>query len=464
MNETIVVEDGQAAVATTSVSGTLSSKSSATDTIAIVDTPSGKQAAVVTTSVSGTLSPASSATDTIAVVDTPSGKQAAVKVYNVGGGGGGTTINNQDITVTANGTYTADAGYTGLGTVEVQVPNPSTGILSIVENGSYNVTEYATAEVNVPTSGGATTKFGVSIDNLLGNVDADGNYVNPTEPFVLTLSGVKSMPRYGMSYFAAGGNLDKIRVPIRSLIANDLISVSSNSFNNFADDNRNFERVEMNNLEDASGPGVFQNAFQHATTASFQKLRRASGNYVFGTAFAERKLDLSQVFPALEEISGMQAMSNIIYSDSSSSITLPKLKSVIGASSHHSSTFANVYGVFYFPECNHIEKYIFKTNCNCVLHLAAANQAAIEACDGYSYKFGASEIYFDLIGTITVNGVAYSRNEPNSIRVDGTKTFVAWKDASNNIVYTNATAEPAVDTPVYSDAGTTQVGTVSEVA
>ena len=57
MNETIVVEDGQAAVATTSVSGTLS--------------------------------PKSSATDTIAVVDTPSGKQAALKVYNLNGGGGG---------------------------------------------------------------------------------------------------------------------------------------------------------------------------------------------------------------------------------------------------------------------------------------------------------------------------------------------------------------------------------------
>ena len=314
--------------------------------------------------------------------------------------------------------------------------------------------------------GGATTKFGVSLDNLLGNVDADGNYVKPTEPFVLNLSGVKSMPSYGMYYFAAGGGINGQRVPIHSLIANDLVSVTTQSFGSFAPDNINFEHVEMNNLEVASGSGVFQNAFQHATSASFQKLRKVSGNYVFGSAFGERRLDLSQVFPALEEISGMSAMSGIIYSDSSSrvSITLPKLKSVIGNSSHYSSTFANVYGDFYFPECNHIENYIFKTNCNCVLHLAAANQAAIEACVGYSYKFGASEIYFDLIGTITVNGVAYSRDEPNSIRVDGNKTFVAWKDASNNIVYTNATSEPAVGTPVYSDAGTTQVGTVSEVA
>ena len=101
------------------------------------------------------------------------------------------------------------------------------------------------------------------------------------------------------------------------------------------------------------------------------------------------------------------------------------------------------------------------------MHFRADAQATVEALTGYGSKFwGPSTltIYFDLIGTITVNGVAYSRNEPNSIRVDGTKTFVAWKDAGNNIVYTNATSEPAVDTPVYSDAGTTQVGTVSEVA
>ena len=37
-------------------------------------------------------------------------------------GSGGTTIKNQDITVTENGTYTAENGYTGLGTVTVDVP------------------------------------------------------------------------------------------------------------------------------------------------------------------------------------------------------------------------------------------------------------------------------------------------------------------------------------------------------
>lgn len=65
-------------------------------------------------------------------------------------GGGGQTINNQDITITANGEYTAAAGYTGIGTATVNVPNPSTGTLSITSNGTYNVTSYASADVNCP--------------------------------------------------------------------------------------------------------------------------------------------------------------------------------------------------------------------------------------------------------------------------------------------------------------------------
>lgn len=38
---------------------------------------------------------------------------------------GGAVINNQDITATANGTYTAESGYTGLGTVTVNVAGAS---------------------------------------------------------------------------------------------------------------------------------------------------------------------------------------------------------------------------------------------------------------------------------------------------------------------------------------------------
>ena len=38
--------------------------------------------------------------------------------------GGDVTINNQNKTITENGVYTADNGYTGLGVVTVNVPIP----------------------------------------------------------------------------------------------------------------------------------------------------------------------------------------------------------------------------------------------------------------------------------------------------------------------------------------------------
>lgn len=58
------------------------------------------------------------------------------------GGGSGVVIKNQNKTVTENGTYRADAGYTGLGTVTVNVPIPDVDaaiaeVLEAIENGTY---------------------------------------------------------------------------------------------------------------------------------------------------------------------------------------------------------------------------------------------------------------------------------------------------------------------------------------
>lgn len=72
-------------------------------------------------------------------------------------GGGGVTIKNQDKTITENGTYKADSGYTGLGTVSVNVPSSGivpSGTIDITENGSYDVTNFATALVEIAASGG----------------------------------------------------------------------------------------------------------------------------------------------------------------------------------------------------------------------------------------------------------------------------------------------------------------------
>ena len=425
MNETIVVEDGQAAVATTSVSGTLSSKSSATDTIAVVDTPSGKQAAVVTTSVSGTLSPASSATDTIAIVDTPSGKQAALKVYNLNGGGGG--------------------------------------------------------------GGGAATKFGVSIDNLLGDVDENGTYNfgrlggASVDKFVFDGSGIKKVGWAAFQYaFTNNPGISEALFP-------DLEEIDTYGFQQAFRETSitriTFGKVRVINKNHALYymAAFLSNQQTRLTELPIKNVEELSGQYVAEWAFRSGFDGKATGLYNLRIIDGVHACYCMLgYSDFLEDIQLDSLETISGDSACQQM----------FGSCMHIKKAYFYsltsvTPANALglgtdwesgifawcdnlkeIHFRADAKATIEALDGYATKFGAyyATIFFDLIGTITVNGVAHSRNEPNSIRVDGNKTFVAWKDASNNIVYTNATSEPAVDTPVYSDAGTTQVGTVSEVA
>lgn len=53
----------------------------------------------------------------------------SIDIPNEGGGG---SVNNQDITVTSNGVYTAESGYSGLGEVTVSVPDYVTSGLPVI--------------------------------------------------------------------------------------------------------------------------------------------------------------------------------------------------------------------------------------------------------------------------------------------------------------------------------------------
>lgn len=71
-------------------------------------------------------------------------------------------LNLQEKTATKNGEVVADEGYAGLSKVAVNVPIPEgyikpTGTKTITANGTHDVSGYASAEVNVPTSGGGGT-------------------------------------------------------------------------------------------------------------------------------------------------------------------------------------------------------------------------------------------------------------------------------------------------------------------
>lgn len=314
-------------------------------------------------------------------------------------------------------------------------------------------------------SGGSApaTKYGVSIDNLLGNVDENGVYVKPTENFVVNLSGVKVIPDSGFKYAFIENSC------VTQFIANDVVSVGEYGASHICSNARYLERFCFDGIEEVYSTGAFFSCANGYNVApSFKKLRVISGKEIFNNAFYSgylKDVSLDEIFPSLEEIAGDSVLTQCLYFAISLEQHLSKVRKITGDStSAYRSVFGGLYvsdSKWYLPSATELTGYVWNIGSSYTgeLHFAAANQGAIEACDGYDKKWGFTNatIFFDLIGTITVNGVAYSRKHT----IDG---YTSWEDADANIVYTNATAEPAVDTPVYSDAGTTQVGTVSEVA
>ena len=343
--------------------------------------------------------------------------------------GDGTKINNQDITVTENGTYTAEDGYTGLGTVNV----------------------------NVPTGGGSEERFGVPYDSIVGTVDQDGNYVLPKKVIEVNLSGVKHVSTNALQYAFTGK-------AIKKFFCNDLISCDANAF--FS--------VCLSVLSTQTEPLIFscdsieivaaRSAFSSSCSGviyvepSFKKLRVISGNDAFNGAFGSTKIQPDKVFPVLEEITGQGAFSQFRNVSVGDKLYFSKVKKIVGGASY--ATTMNFYSKvkYYYPRLTEVSKYIAYSSGVSEFHFAKAHQALLEACEGYDYKWcGANpDIYFDLMLKITVNGTVYDREHT----IDN---YTSWSDTDGNLVYTNADTEPDIGTVVYSDQGTTQVGTVTEV-
>lgn len=98
-------------------------------------------------------------------------------------GGGGTTPAEpiiEPLEVTKNGTYTAPSGVDGYSPVSVNVPIPDgyvkpSGTLNVTENGTYDVTSYASVNVNVQSGGGEspTALLDALLNNKLTSIDSN---------------------------------------------------------------------------------------------------------------------------------------------------------------------------------------------------------------------------------------------------------------------------------------------------
>ena len=295
VSEAFVEKDGKILRATLqeTPAGTLElSDSPNVDTGYIIDGDGKKHKVHLVAEPTGTLeTPESETSDKGYIIDGDGKKHRVSLVANVSGGG--STINNQDITITANGTYTADEGYTGIGTATVNV------------------------------SGGGS-KYGATIEIFLGDVDANGVLQNPSSPVNITFNGVKNIAAATTTSsvlfrrFQNLGSVGEVSFPdlINNVRPGSNIPILANAFYSTSIkkllcpkvvyckkqdfyyvcysckdlEEINFDEVSSMNYEDQ----VFAYAFygcEKLKTASFKSLLTISGNNVFQYAFANSGIE-----------------------------------------------------------------------------------------------------------------------------------------------------------------------------
>ena len=283
-------------------------------------------------------------------------------ITSISGGGGGSTINNQDKTITVNGSYTADAGYTGLGTVTVNVDTvnntslsitPSTSSQSFTASSPY--TGYGTVTVNAVTSsidsniqaenikngvsilgvsgtytgsGGSSTKYGATIDTLLGDVNASGVLQPPSSGLCsLTFTGVNDIASNALTYrFCKNNSIGSVTFP-------DLTTVSGTSCMESAFDYSSITSINLPNLVTISaqyGMRYMCRSCPNLQSINFSKLETISGQYSLAACFVSSSGITSCGFPELQTVSATGALNAFLQSTSIVTMSFPKLSILTG--------------------------------------------------------------------------------------------------------------------------------------
>lgn len=312
---------------------------------------------------------------------------------------------------------------------------------------SQNSANLATTINSIP-SGSGGSKFGLTLDSIIGDVNSSGVLQAPTELCNLVFDGVTNIAAYALQ------NRFQYNTAIKSVSFPDLTSITTTSAMQEAFRGTGLTSAEFPELITISGSGACNSAFRECSIASisFPKLTTISGRNGFSMAFYGNLKLKSVEFPSLTSITGTTAFSSSCYGDTQlesvsfpeltiigvnnsngggahfaqafisntllTTLTFPKLQKIYctGGNNGSNGTFYNNNKVqkMYFPALDTITygagatstnqnacKLIF-ANCSALteLHFGAANQAAIEASPGYSTAWGRGagnvSIYFDL--------------------------------------------------------------------
>lgn len=279
-------------------------------------------------------------------------------------------------------------------------------------------------------SSGSGDRFGANYDIWVGTLDANGKLGLATDitPVDLVFTGVKDIDTWFLAYEFYIGK----RKAVKSVSFPDLEAVTgAYALHNAFYQHNTLTSVSFPKLTHLSADHVFDNAFRASNglvDVVFPSLLTVTGASAFASAFENISTLTNLSFPALTQIGsdthtswangGHQFYSVVSGSRKCTTLSFPELTAIYcTASSSGDGTFAynSLLQRIDFPKLSVIDKspaytgtisvtahkYIF-SGCNSLteLHFGVANQAAIEATEGYSTLWGRgagnATVYFDL--------------------------------------------------------------------
>lgn len=333
-----------------------------------------------------------------------------------------------------------------------------TGTKSITANGVYDVTDFASADVQVPTTAPA--------HYIEKTVDANGKLVGASN--VIDLTGITDIGPFVLAEAYRGNTGLPNAIDLSSLTQLSGGYACSQTFQNC----NGIRSVDLRNLVTISGPNACYNMFYYINTLEtvvLDSLTTISGDSCCNGMLSSCASLQNVSLPNLTTISASNACQYMFSGTNISSIDFPSLTTVSGSSCLQRmfsacSYLTNVsfYALSNLGDYANYFNNMLRSCSNVTVRFPMAIQSRIGSWSDVTGGFGGTNttVLFDIVTSLTgADSNTYTRKQKES-----TSTATAWT-YNDTLYYTSGTTEPTVGATIYSDSAcTTAVTTIGSIA